>query len=160
MSSGDLYRRPIYIFDLDGTLALIGHRRHHVTLPNKNWSAFFEACVDDEPNVPVIHCLESLRRTAQVLIFSGRSDVVRDQTVAWLVNHTSFFASELIAGGDLKMRSAGDNTPDEVLKRRWLYEMPLQARNRISAVFDDRDKVVSMWRAEGIACFQVAEGNF
>jgi hypothetical protein len=25
--------------------------------------------------------------------------------------------------------------------------------------FDDRDQVVEMWRAHGIACAQVAEGN-
>jgi len=27
-------------------------------------------------------------------------------------------------------------------------------------VFDDRDQVVEMWRANGIPCFQVAPGNF
>jgi hypothetical protein len=30
----------------------------------------------------------------------------------------------------------------------------------LMAVFDDRDKVVAMWRRNGVACFQVAEGNF
>jgi len=29
-----------------------------------------------------------------------------------------------------------------------------------SVVFDDRDRVVKMWRENGIRCFQVAEGNF
>jgi hypothetical protein len=27
-------------------------------------------------------------------------------------------------------------------------------------VFDDRSRVVEMWRKNGIKCFQVAEGNF
>jgi len=27
-------------------------------------------------------------------------------------------------------------------------------------VFDDRDKVVNMWRENGIPCLQVAPGNF
>jgi hypothetical protein len=33
------------VFDLDGTLASIEHRRHH--LDRKDWKAFFAACVDD-----------------------------------------------------------------------------------------------------------------
>ena len=28
------------------------------------------------------------------------------------------------------------------------------------AVYDDRNKVVAMWREEGIQCFQVALGDF
>ena len=26
--------------------------------------------------------------------------------------------------------------------------------------FDDRDRVVAMWREEGVPCFQVAPGDF
>ena len=33
-------------------------------------------------------------------------------------------------------------------------------RNRLTAVFDDRDKVVQMWRENGVPCFQVAKGDF
>ena len=156
----DLYTRPIYIFDLDGTLALIDHRRHLVEGEHKDWRAFFAACVDDEPNLPVIRTLQALRLTSQVLIFSGRSDEVRNETVAWLAKHTSFMTHELTAGGDLTMRQAGDYTPDDVLKRQWLHAMWPQDRSRIAAVFDDRDRVVRMWRSEGIPCFQVAEGEF
>lgn len=158
--SGELYRRPIYIFDLDGTLALIKHRRKYVEGPKKDWPAFYRACVDDEPNWPVIRRLEALRLTSQVLIFSGRSDEVKRETVLWLAKHTSFMPHELTAGGDLTMRQAGDYTPDDVLKRQWLHAMYDEDRKRIAAVFDDRDRVVRMWRSEGIPCFQVAEGEF
>ena len=27
-------------------------------------------------------------------------------------------------------------------------------------IFDDRKKVVDMWRQEGLTCFEVEEGNF
>jgi hypothetical protein len=30
----------------------------------------------------------------------------------------------------------------------------------IMCVFDDRDKVVKMWRENGISCFQVNYGDF
>lgn len=33
-------------------------------------------------------------------------------------------------------------------------------RERIAMVFDDRDKVVAMWRRQGLTCLQVAPGDF
>jgi hypothetical protein len=41
--------KPLYIFDLDGTLALIEHRRKYVERPRgeQDWKAFYTACVDD-----------------------------------------------------------------------------------------------------------------
>ena len=58
------------------------------------------------------------------------------------------------------MRKAGDFTPDEDLKRGWLAEMEPPELARLTAVFDDRDKVVAMWRAAGVPCFQVAPVAF
>lgn len=197
--------KPLYIFDLDGTLALIEHRRPLVQLmpgskvlvegmsavyagPNDkvpgdfwinhgpgvgtyswhpsdvkftpDWKAFFAACVGDQPNTPVIKVLHSLRyAAADVRIFSGRSDEVREQTVAWLLKHTTFVRREL-NGSVLRMRKAGDYTPDDVLKKQWLDELSTHDRMRLMCVFDDRDKVVKMWRDNGVACFQVAPGEF
>ena len=31
---------------------------------------------------------------------------------------------------------------------------------RLIAVFEDRDRVVAMWRDAGVPCFQVAPGDF
>lgn len=154
--------RPLYIFDLDGTLALIEHRRHFVDRERdkQDWKAFYAACVHDEPNEPVIRVMEALRRFADVWIFSGRSDEVRPQTVDWLCMHTTFNPWGLERGGYLTMRQAGDYTPDHELKRRWLDEMLVDDRRRLMAVFDDRASVVKMWRDAGVACFQVADGQF
>lgn len=177
--------RPLYIFDLDGTLALIKHRRHFVERPSlkccdcgganrrncvqcadldagwkPNWPGFFRACVDDAPNTQVIDTMEKLcDGGAEVRIFSGRSDVVRAETITWLAAHTSFMPWE-IDSDMLTMRRDGDYTPDDVLKRQWLEAMPAEDRQRLVAVFDDRDRVVWMWRSAGVACFQVAEGDF
>jgi hypothetical protein len=151
--------RPLYIFDLDGTLALIQHRRHFVEGDLKDWKAFYAACDTDEPNEPVIATMERLRHAgADVWIFSGRSDEVRDKTVAWLAQHTSFMNAELELA--LQMRAASDYTADDVLKKKWLDRMLLDDRQRLVAAFDDRDRVVAMWRAAGVTCFQVAEGEF
>ena len=154
--------KPLYIFDLDGTLALIEHRRHIIEDPsrdNTKWRRFYAACDKDEPNVPVLCVMESLRRFADVWIFSGRSDEVRTKTVNWLVKHTSFISSDF-DGHLLTMRQEGDYTGDDVLKRQWFDNMLVDDRQRLVAVFDDRDRVVKMWRGAGVACFQVAAGEF
>lgn len=150
--------KPLYIFDLDGTLALIGHRRHYVERAKgkkQDWAAFHAACVDDLPNAPVIETMRRLWAEAEVRIFSGRSDEVREQTEAWLAKHRCYPGR-----ASLTMRAAGDFTPDDVLKRRWYEALPAFDRRRLVAVFDDRDRVVAMWRALGVTCFQVAPGDF
>ena len=154
--------KPLYIFDLDGTLALIEHRRHIIEDPSRDgskWRRFYAACVDDLPNEPVIRVMESLRRFADVWIFSGRSDEVRQQTEDWIERHTSFTHGGL-RDGALTMRQEGDYTADDVLKKQWLDNMLVDDRQRLVAVFDDRDRVVKMWRDAGVPCFQVAAGEF
>lgn len=148
--------RPLYIFDLDGTLALTEHRQHLVQCEKPDWRAFFAACVHDEPNWPVIDTLNAPRRSgADVVVWSGRSAEVQDETRNWLHRH--------VFGHDdfhLVMRREGDHQPDEQLKLGWLQSMFPANRRRLVAIFDDRDKVVAMWRANGVPCFQVAPGGF
>lgn len=154
--------RPLYIFDLDGTLARIEHRRHIIEDPDRaddKWRRFYAACDRDQPNEPVIATMEMLRRFADVWIFSGRSDEVRDKTITWLQAHTSFMSWELDEGA-LTMRRAGDYTADDRLKKQWLDGMMVDDRRRLVAAFDDRSRVVKMWRDAGVPCFQVAEGEF
>jgi hypothetical protein len=143
------------IFDLDGTLALIDERRQLATLPNGklNWDVFFapENIKLDKPNVPVITSFIALRDLGfRMVILSGRDEISEYETVEWLSENNINF-------DDLKMRPKGTFTPDDVLKKQWLDE--LGAEN-IFCVFDDRDKVVKMWRDNGLTCFQVAPGNF
>lgn len=155
--------RPLYIFDLDGTLALIEHRRHIIEDPARDdskWRRFYAACDQDSPNEPVIRVMESLRRFADVWIFSGRSNEVAAKTIDWLVKHTSFMRWDLAYGNVLTMRPEGDYTADDVLKRQWYDSMLIDDQKRLVATFDDRDRVVQMWRAAGVTCFQVAPGEF
>ena len=154
--------KPLYIFDLDGTLALIEHRRHFVERPRveQDWKAFYAACDKDAPNDPVIDTMERLREAgADIWIFSGRSDEVREKTIQWLANQTTFMTWDL-DGPMLTMRAGGDYTPDDVLKKRWLDGMLIGDKARLVAVFEDRDRMVKMWRAAGVPCFQVAAGEF
>ncbi len=134
------------IFDLDGTIADIRHRTHFVRRGARNWDAFFSACVDDVEYPHVVETFKAhLNAGHKVRIWSARSDVVRGETVKWL-------AAVGIDPGLLQhMRAEGDSTPDAVLKRHWLN----QEHDKPDLVYDDRQRVVDMWRAEGIPCFQV-----
>lgn len=135
------------IFDLDGTIANIDHRTHFVRGGKRDWQSFFAGCVDD---VPVPHVVETFKAHVdaghKVRIWSARSGAVRQQTEDWLQD---------VAGIDpcflQHMRAAGDSTPDVELKRHWLN----QEYERPDLVYDDRQRVVDMWRSEGIPCFQV-----
>jgi hypothetical protein len=99
----------------------------------------------------VIHTLQALQRAGYYIhIFSGRSDEVREQTIDWIESFN-------VPYDHLRMRAAGDFTQDEELKRQWIEEYDLA---QILCVFDNRNKVVSMWRSLGLACFQVAPGDF
>jgi hypothetical protein len=141
------------VFDLDGTLALIDHRVHYVRNGNRNWDAFFAACPDDTPNWPVIGALKAhIDAGHRVEIWSGRSDQVLNETETWL--DSVGIDSNLLT----RMRVAGDYTPDVALKRSWLHS--LHESERPDAIYDDRLRVVEMWREEGIPCFQVAPGDF
>lgn len=151
-------KTPLYIFDLDGTLALIEHRRHFVEGPRKDrdWNAFHQACIHDIPNIPVIGTLMALRASGcDVWIYSGRSDEVMTETINWLYEYVGANLFDLI-----RMRPRGNFTLDDKLKKQWLDEMYPEDRERLVAVFEDRDRMVKMWRENGVACFQVAPGDF
>ncbi|MBL4787492.1 MAG: hypothetical protein JKY60_00025 [Kordiimonadaceae bacterium] len=140
-----------YVFDLDGTLALVEHRKHFVSNGSRQWRNFFEACVDDGPNTPVIKSLLALQAAGhRIEIWSGRSDAVKAEAIVWLQQYG--IDPALLT----HMRPARNNIPDDELKQSWLHACGTWP----DAVYDDRDKVVAMWRREGVPCFQVAPGDF
>jgi len=145
------------IFDLDGTLCKINHRLHYITGKHKNWDMFFKSCVYDEPNLPIINVLNSFlsvntwceshnrARPYRIEIWSGRSEIALEETIEWLERHSM---SHML----LKhMRPERDYTPDDMLKKKWLDA----ENNKPDLVFDDRQRVVDMWRYNGITCCQV-----
>lgn len=137
------------IFDLDGTLTDPTHRLHYIQQTPKDWDAFFDACDGDLPKKHTMGVLLALASAGHnVSIWSGRVDRVRDKTESYL---KSFMINPLFL---TRMRPEGDFMPDKELKRMWLLESISQGL-KPDLVFDDRQSVVDMWRAEGIPCFQV-----
>lgn len=148
------------IFDLDGTLALIDKRRAISTLPNgkMDWDTFFDPKnIDlDQPNDAVITMAKILKAAGnRIVILSGRSKATKDATKMWLKKFDVPFDI-------LKMRPTSKDfkfMPDDQLKQMWLDQL-FTNKDDIVCVFDDRQKVVDMWRQNGLTCMQVAPGNF
>tara|TARA_Y100000310_G_scaffold344309_1_gene456336 strand:+ start:897 stop:1361 length:465 start_codon:yes stop_codon:yes gene_type:complete len=148
------------IFDLDGTLADIEDRRKLSLKENGklDWDKFFDPdnihC--DKPNHSVIKMAQILDESGhKIVIFSGRSKGTRLSTLQWLSKHNVPFHI-------LRMRPTNKlYIADDQLKQDWLDEIfPGEHKENIVAVFDDRNKVVDMWRKNGLPCFQVAPGDF
>lgn len=139
----------VYIVDLDGTVALrdetqLGVRRFF------DWHRVGE----DIPNRPVISVVQALDNAGHLIIYmSGRSEVCRAATGMWIAEHIG------VAGEALHMRAAGDYRADEIVKRE-LYVRHVAPRHAVTAVLDDRAKVVRMWRDLGLTVMQVADGDF
>jgi phosphoglycolate phosphatase-like HAD superfamily hydrolase len=151
----------LVIFDLDGTLCDISHRRWMI---GKNrldgrppdWPGFYRACADDVPKTATIEVARALHSAGHELwLFSGRSDEVIVRTMTWLEKHglSGLFTR-------FRFRATGDYTPDDKLKYTWYEEMTPMEKIRLMLVFDDRDRMVKMWRSLGVPCFQVDEGDF
>ena len=145
--------RRAYIFDIDGTIANGAHRLHHIEKTPKDWSAFFAACGGDQPIPHIIQLANHLNVTGVAIVYvSGRSDECRDATQMWLHEHK-------LPDGPLYMRRAGDHRNDDILKVEMLAEVRSHGYEILMA-FDDRSRVVRAWRAAGVPCAQVAEGEF
>lgn len=132
------------IVDIDGTMALRGERDPYD----------MTRVLEDRPNIAVIEAVYALHCQGYAIIYtSGRHEDARADTVAWLERHARF-------GYDKLLMRKEKSTPDDIMKLI-MYEIMIAPYYDILCVFDDRDKVVKMWReTAGLPCFQVAPGNF
>lgn len=134
-----------YIFDIDGTLALMNGRGPF------EW----EKVESDTPNIGIVRLLKKLYnddRNSVFILVSGRDESCRAQTLTWLAVNGVLF-------DELHMRSAGDIRKDAIIKEE-IYRNHIENRFNVLAVFDDRNQTVAKWRELGLTCLQVAEGDF
>ncbi len=147
----------IILFDLDGTIADLQHRLHHILKQPKDWKSFHAGCKSDAPIECIVKLIKHLttwkiHAGPDIWIVTGRSSSTRKDTEAWLSEHDILYDK-------LIMRPSSDHTDDDILKVRWLEDGTIP-KDQVLCVFEDRSRVVKAWRAAGIPCFQVAEGDF
>lgn len=137
-------RRPAYVFDVDGTLALRGDRDPY------RW----QDADGDQPNAAVVAVARAMAASGVDIVYvSGRPEDARGLTERWI-------ESVVAVSGPLFMRPSGDFRKDTDVKRE-IYHRHIEPNFAVMGVFDDRDQVVRMWRDELLlTCFQVADGTF
>jgi len=142
------------IFDVDGTIADVEHRRHFVTQKPADWKSFKEETVNDTPVQWVVDIAKRfIAQGDDVAFFSARNESQREVTETQI--------SKWVGDGHkgLFLRPDGDFRPDEEFKSD-LADKFEEFGGKIDLVFDDRNKVVDMWRARGTTVVQVADGDF
>ena len=141
------------IFDIDGTLMNISHRKKFVEQRPKDWDKFREATKDDVPNLDVFAIAIALQKQGHnILIASGRNKSQRAITMMQLMKEKLVFRA-------LELRSDTDYLPDYIVKADMLEKFKADGW-KPELVFDDRSSVVDMWRSKGLRAVQVAPGDF
>lgn len=142
------------IFDIDGTLADIAHRRPYLTPERPDWTRFNAAMGDDTLNLPVAELYRVLwaSKAYRLEIVTGRNERFRKLTESWLTWNDIPFSR-------LTMRPDKDQRADHLLKQDILNGF-LSEGQEIAFAVDDRQQVVDMWRRNGITCLQCDVGDF
>jgi hypothetical protein len=120
----------IVICGLDGVLALIEHRLHHLYNDEgvRNWDRFHQGCDEDMPNLPLIDRLNQARSEGiPVILLSGRSAAVAEKTQQWLyrweIGHDALFLrppGNFKPSAEFKADVIAQNYPGASIRR--LYE--------------------------------------
>ena len=143
----------VIVFDIDGTLANIEHRRSFVATKPKNWKAFNAGIVNDTPHQDLVELTWMFHsQLHQVILCSGRGEEQREVTEVQMNRFGVFYRK-------LFMRPAKDHRPDDIIKVELLQQIRSEFGNPW-LWFDDRSRVVNAIRAEGVRVLQVAPGDF
>lgn len=131
-------------FDLDGTLAL-----HVARGPFE-----FEKIETDAVNEPVARLLRIYYEIGiDVLLLSGGKGEFKEHRERWL-------AANDLPYHEFHTRKPGDGErPDDIAKLEMFDEF-VRDRYNLLAMYDDRNRVVGLWRRLGVFCPQVAPGRF
>jgi len=136
------------IVDIDGTLAHMDDRRG----PYDDTKYHLDRL--DEHIAGIVEAWRS-GGSVRVVIMSGRDELFREATEAWLKYYGVHY-------DDLFMRwheEGNRKTEDSIVKNK-LFQDHIAGKYNVDFVLDDRDRVVKMWRAKGLKCLQVADGDF
>lgn len=142
-------KTPIVLCDIDGTVALRNNR-----------SPYDLSKVSEDSFDPRMRrLLITLGFSFRIIFLSGRegTEQCRRDTEEWLTDNFKRHDNGL--GWELIMRKKGDRRNDAVIKEE-IYDNEISPNYDVVCVFDDRDRVVKMWRDKGILCNQVYYGDF
>jgi len=137
-------RRPLAVIDIDGVVADVRHRLHHVEGRPKDWDAFFAAADDDPAHPEGLAVVGRLSEDHDIVFVTGRPAWLRAVTETWL-------EANGLGGHELRMRSSRDRAPARVVKPQLVAR--LAAGRAIGVVVDDDAEVLEAMRARGWPVF-------
>lgn len=154
----------LVVFDLDGTLADVQHRMHFIR-PNppidpvtgkkvkRRFDLFHHACVDDGVIEPVAYFYKKFVADPDVtvVVLSGRDIATLNATVDW------FDRKGLPQPDEMLLKSGDQHTPDVEQKRINADRLEKKYGEPIAMVFEDRQRVVKMWKERGTFVFDVLQ---
>jgi hypothetical protein len=139
-------RARIAVFDIDGTVADVRHRLHHLARRPKNWGAFFAAADRDPPLEAGIALAHEYAREHRLVWLTGRPESLRPVTLGWLARHG-------LPEGTLVMRPAHDRRPARDFKAEQVAELAgtelAGGGSGIAVIVDDDPDVVARLGALG-----------
>ena len=140
--------RAVVVLDIDGVLADVGHRLHHLARRPKDWDGFFAAAPADVVLEVGAQFARQAAQSHRIVYLTGRPERCRAATQAWLDRNA-------LPPGELLMRAAGDRRPGSVIK---LHELRRLSRRSSVALFIDDDRAVV--DAVAAAGFAVQHANW
>lgn len=142
---------PVIVCDLDGTLCDIKHRLMYAKGEMKNWNTFFSLIHADSLRSEVLKNVHGsvIANDAKLILVSARPETYRKETEEWLARNGVVYEF-------LIMREENDKRDDTEVKSD-IYDKFLK-NLRVCVVFDDRPKVIRMWREKGLEVIDVGEG--
>lgn len=152
----------LVIFDLDGTLADVTHRMHYIR-PNppidpvtgkkvkRRFDLFHHACDLDGVIQPVAYFYRKFVADPDtvVIVLSGRDAATLEKTISW------FDRNDLPQPTEMLLKVGNQNLPDIEQKRFQADRLEKKYGRKIDMVFEDRDRVVQMWKDRGTFVFNV-----
>jgi hypothetical protein len=129
----------IAVFDIDGVVADVRHRLHHLEGRRRSWSSFFA----DAPHDPLLPegaaLVAELAGRHEIVWLTGRPERLRAVTETWLAEHG-------LPAAEVFLRPDNDFRPAPRYKLGVLRRL---AERGVAAVVDDDDEVVRAARAAG-----------
>jgi hypothetical protein len=132
--------KPLAVFDIDGVVADVRHRLHHVESRPKDWEAFFAGAAEDPPIPAGIALAQEYARDHDLVWYTGRPQRLRRTTIAWLRHHG-------LRAAVLHMRPGRDFRPAPRFKTEVVADIARRAG--VAVVVDDDPAVVEALTAAG-----------
>lgn len=135
------------IVDIDGTVA------NHEGIRSPYDTTRYQFDTPHENVIDIVNALFSDGddgRYMKVIFVSGRDAGFRAVTEEWLDKYVGIPQRQLF------MRPQGDERNDAVVKHE-LYHQHIAGKYNVVGVFDDRGRVLRMWRAIGLTTFAVGD---